>query len=195
MDRDGYSEWISNEYGINIPKADGAHPQGEQRAAAAGEYAGIIIRFIASIVDGIVLGIIMVIVAVIIIIMLPVFVHPHSLDDSSALIVAFGVMSPLLVAMWLYYAGFESSRHMATPGKLLCGLKVTNTDFGRLTFLQATWRLILKSVPSVFRLGPGSACACLTLIFALGDVFAMYTNDQRQCVHDMLAGTYVVHER
>jgi uncharacterized RDD family membrane protein YckC len=48
-------------------------------------------------------------------------------------------------------------------------------------------------VPGLFRLSAEPSCACLTLICALGDDFAMFTNDQRQCIHDMIAGTYVIH--
>jgi uncharacterized RDD family membrane protein YckC len=99
---------------------------------------------------------------------------------------------PLLVVIWLYYAGFESSRYMATPGKMLCGLKVTGTGLGRISLSRATLRFIAKAVPGLFRISSEPTCACLTLILALGDTFAMYTNDERQCVHDMIAGTYVI---
>ncbi|MBU6454162.1 MAG: SAF domain-containing protein [Cyanobacteria bacterium REEB67] len=38
-----------------------------------------------------------------------------------------GVVGPVILN-WLYYAGFESSRFAATPGKILLGLKVTDVN-------------------------------------------------------------------
>lgn len=174
------------------PLAGDANSTGEQEHIASPEYAGIIIRFIASFVDGIVAGILIIVFVILIIGILFAFIPPHSLDSGSATLVSIIAVIPLFVFIWLYYAGFESSHYMATPGKMLCGLKVTGTDLGRISLIRATVRFITKAVPGLFRLSPEPSCACLTLICALGDAFAMYTNDQRQCVHDMIAGTYVI---
>ncbi len=58
-----------------------------------------------------------------------------------------------LVFSWLYFAGFESSRFMATPGKMLAGILVIDQNGKRITFLHATGRFICKLIvgPRFFR--------------------------------------------
>ena len=45
---------------------------------------------------------------------------------------------------WLYYAGMESSARQATLGKGLLGLRVTDLDGDRISFLRATGRHFAK---------------------------------------------------
>ncbi len=45
-------------------------------------------------------------------------------------------------------------------------------------------------IPDVMKL----ISKCLGGIYSLASVFAMYTNEQRQCIHDMVAGTVVIHD-
>src|SRR5208337_3114052 len=40
----------------------------------------------------------------------------------------------VIVVPWLYYAGFESSRGQATPGKVLMRLEVTDLEGNRISF-------------------------------------------------------------
>jgi len=51
-----------------------------------------------------------------------------------SVIAAYGVL--LIVIPWLYYAGFESSRSQATPGKLLMHIVVTDMTGNKPTFAR-----------------------------------------------------------
>ena len=54
------------------------------------------------------------------------------------IVAAIGIL--VIVVPWLYYAGFESSRGQATPGKVLMRLEVTDLEGNRITFARATLR-------------------------------------------------------
>jgi uncharacterized RDD family membrane protein YckC len=81
------------------------------------------------------------------------------------------------LAFWLYFAGFESSRFQATPGKQWIGLMVTDIAGQRLSFGRATVRHFGKVV-SAGLLGLGFAMAAWTA--------------QKQALHDVFAGAVVV---
>ena len=80
------------------------------------------------------------------------------------------------VAFWLYFAGFESSRHQATLGKRWMGIMVTDLAGQRLSFGGATIRHFGKVVSAG--------------LLGLGFVMAARTS-KRQALHDMLAGATV----
>ena len=81
-----------------------------------------------------------------------------------------------LSAVWLYFAGLESSPSQTTlPGRLL-GTKVTDLDGRRLTFARATARHFAMYV---------------SVLTPVGYVMAFWTK-RRQTLHDYLASTVVV---
>jgi len=91
-------------------------------------------------------------------------------------------IAPLLffVAVWVYFAGMESSKLQATIGKLALGIKVTDLQGRRIGFGRATGRefaRILSGMP-----------------LYIGYVVAGFTK-RRQAFHDMIAGTLVVNKR
>jgi uncharacterized RDD family membrane protein YckC len=90
------------------------------------------------------------------------------------------VIVALLFSPWLYYAIMESSALQATVGKLAVGVKVTDLEGKRITFLRATGREFAK-ILSGMTLGVGYALV----------VFS----SQRQALHDMIAGTLVAHRK
>lgn len=86
----------------------------------------------------------------------------------------------LLVAIglgWLYAAGLECSRWQATVGKQWMGMKVTDAQGERISFLHATGRHLGKYL---------SALPCF-----LGFIFALFSS-RGLAWHDRLAGTRVV---
>lgn len=91
-----------------------------------------------------------------------------------------GSLFPLvyLIATCLYYALFESSQMQATPGKRALGLKVTDLQGEQISFGRALGRLF------------GHLVSFLT--FGVGFAMAVFT-ERRQALHDMMAGTLVVH--
>lgn len=79
-----------------------------------------------------------------------------------------------------YFAGLESSKYQATLGKLAMGIKVTDLEGGRITFLNALGRLLAK-ILSALPLGIGFLMAGFTA--------------RKQALHDMIASTLVVRSR
>jgi uncharacterized RDD family membrane protein YckC len=78
---------------------------------------------------------------------------------------------------WLYGAGLESSRSQATVGKRWMGIKVTDVQGDRLSFVRATGRYAAKYLSA--------------LPFFLGFIAALFSS-RRLAMHDRLSGTRVV---
>ena len=55
----------------------------------------------------------------------------------------------LVVVIWLYYALLESSPMQASLGKIIAGIKVVDHRGRRLTFWQATERILSKLVTNL----------------------------------------------
>jgi uncharacterized RDD family membrane protein YckC len=92
-----------------------------------------------------------------------------------SIIAAFGVL--LIVIPWLYFAGFESSRGQATPGKLLVHIVVTDMAGNKPTFARVTLRHFAKFVSA--------------LIIFIGFLMIGLTN-KRQGLHDRISGCLVL---
>lgn len=82
-----------------------------------------------------------------------------------------------VIAVWLYFALFESSSLQATPGKLALGLRVTDDQGRRIGFGRATGRYFGKIISG--------------LILGIGYMMAGWTR-RKQALHDMMAGCCVV---
>lgn len=77
----------------------------------------------------------------------------------------------------LYYSYFESSIKQATPGKQLIKIKVINPTGEGLTLQQALLRNAGKIVSQ--------------LILYIGFFMCLFTSN-KQCLHDIFAGSYVI---
>ena len=75
---------------------------------------------------------------------------------------------------WLYHALFESSNKQATPGKLACGIKLTNLAGERVGFGRASARYFASWITSV--------------TFLVGYLTVAFT-EKRQSLHDLIART------
>lgn len=82
-----------------------------------------------------------------------------------------------LVLFWLYNAWMESSRHQATWGKRLVGIKVVGAQGNPLTFWHATGRNLGKFISSM----------TLYIGFLMAGA-----NAHKQALHDVIASAYVV---
>jgi hypothetical protein len=82
----------------------------------------------------------------------------------------------LLLAV-TYFAWFHSSGAQATPGKRVFGIKVTNLEGERISFLRGVWRYVATFFSGI--------------ILCIGYLMAAFT-EKRQALHDMMAGTVVV---
>jgi len=85
-----------------------------------------------------------------------------------------------VVIFWLYFAIMESSTRQATVGKIILGIKVTDENGNRLSFLHATGRTFAKFL-SVITLGVGFLMAGFT--------------KKKQALHDKIAKCLVVKYR
>ncbi len=142
-------------------------------------YAGFFRRWLALWVDGLILGIPLGIVAVIAAIGLGIGSHGKPDDAANLVGVLFeAVFYPLYwIAAALYFSLQESSRHQATLGKRLLGIKVTDLAGNRLTFGHA--------------IGRWFAAALSYLTLYIGFLVAAFTA-KKQALHDFVAGTLVV---
>ncbi|OOG46338.1 transporter [Rhodanobacter sp. C06] len=84
------------------------------------------------------------------------------------------------VLTWLYFAFCESSAWQATVGKLALGVRVTNLQGARISFLRATGRFFAKYLS--------------VLIMFIGFIMVAFTR-RKQGLHDMIASTLVLNGR
>lgn len=83
------------------------------------------------------------------------------------------------IAGWMYYSLFETSYKMATPGKMLIGIKVTDVFGQKLSFGKATGRYFAKYISA--------------MILFIGYLMAAFT-EKKQALHDILANCVVVYD-
>jgi uncharacterized RDD family membrane protein YckC len=116
------------------------------------------------------------------------------------IVAAVGVF--VIIVPWLYYAGFESSRSQATPGKVLMQLAVTDLAGNRVSFARATLRFIgifffamfiplLVIVLGFAIIGLTISLAIAVLIILLNFLIIGLTK-KRQGIHDRIAGCFVL---
>lgn len=82
-----------------------------------------------------------------------------------------------LLIEWLYNSLMHSSRYQATVGKIVCGLKVCDTNYQRISWAQATLRYMCSHIS--------------TLTLGIGYLIIVF-HPKKQALHDILAGTYVI---
>jgi uncharacterized RDD family membrane protein YckC len=82
-----------------------------------------------------------------------------------------------LLGSWIYEAAMESSSLQATLGKMVFGMKVTDVNGNRISFMRATGRHFAKYLSS--------------LILFIGYIMAGFTA-RKQALHDMIADTLVI---
>jgi uncharacterized RDD family membrane protein YckC len=133
-------------------------------------FADVAKRFFAAVIDGVFLGVFNGLVYMILFTARIDFNAPEMVLDLIALAVA-------VLSGWLYAALWESGRGRATLGKRAMGIKVTDLQGQRISFLKATGRHFGKVV---------SALPCF-----VGFIIAA-AHPKRQAVHDVLAGTLVL---
>ena len=95
------------------------------------------------------------------------------------------------VIVWIGYGTLlESSRWQATVGKRLAGLRVYDSEGGRLKVLQAAGRNLIKDGPSLlFSVIP--AGRLLSLIWLGCHIVVLHRSPVYQAIHDRAAKTWV----
>ncbi len=141
-------------------------------------YAGFWWRVLASILDTIVSSIFVFVLAAGLFFFLVAgdLINQRQVDSVAD---ALGFPIGILVTA-LYYVIFECSRLRATPGKMICGLKVVDENGNQLNFGRALGRYLGKIVSG--------------LILGIGFMMAGWTR-RKQALHDMMSGCLVVRRR
>lgn len=200
-----------------VPQGPGimASPEAEE-APEIGVYAGLGRRFVAFIVDFILIALFGIIVVAFFnqangIMYLYYIVAAHapisSLTEAGTPIAALGPIVAavgllVIVVPWLYYAGFESSRGQATPGKVLMRLEVTDLEGNRLSFAQATLRFVgllffFVFIPAIFILlgyliNVLMAGIIIAVILIIANILVIGLTKKRQGLHDKVTGCVVL---
>jgi uncharacterized RDD family membrane protein YckC len=186
-----FCQWCGADIGsVPLPAAPAVTPE-EEEGPDIGVYAGLGRRFVAFIVD-------FIIIVLFDLVAMAVLGLTRGLQNSyfyfvqhvpadqlttegtmaallGSIIAAYGVV--LIAIPWLYFAGFESSRSQATPGKLLMRIVVTDMTGNKPTFARVTLRHFAKFV---------SALPVLLGFLAIG------FTQRRQGLHDLIAGCLVL---
>ena len=137
------------------------------------QYAGLIKRAVALIIDFIVITFMMFVVMGVI-----GAIWGGMLADVKALhaVTEFGPLINI-VLVWLYYAGLESSKYQATLGKMVIRIYATDLEGNRMNFAKASIRHFSKFVS--------------TIILFVGFIMAGIT-PKKQALHDIMASTLVL---
>jgi uncharacterized RDD family membrane protein YckC len=148
------------------------------------EYAGFWRRFVAYIIDRLILGIpSSILILTLLVPSIITLCNGHwgatGIPETILTFILGWIWLALLIVVGhvLYFAWFESSRFQATPGKMVLGIIVRDTEGRRISFLRALGRNAGKIVSH--------------LILNIGFIMAGITA-KKQALHDMLADCLVV---
>lgn len=146
-------------------------------SAVGARYGGFWIRFLAAIIDAIIIEAVVIPVAFIGGGVMGVAGAASGMAREGVSILGGAIGFAVgVVASWLYEAFMESSRHQATLGKMIFGMKVTDLAGNRISFERASGRHFAKYLSG--------------LILLIGYIMAGFS-DRKQALHDMVAGTLV----
>lgn len=147
----------------------------EQTHASHPHYASFVSRLIALIIDGIIIGVISFLLFFLITGIGPKMAALLASGPRSILPGLLTVIAFIIFLLWS--ALFEGSKLQATPGKLLCGIKVTNLTGTRITWGRAFGRALAKAI------GNNNPIIPYILFFF---------SEKKQVAHDIIAKTVVV---
>lgn len=132
------------------------------------EYGGIGRRFLAFIIDAFIINLI----TMIILYLIGIVMHVKYNQSLSLWLTLFFI--PMVYGVLM-----EASAMQATIGKIILGLKVTDINGNRISFLRA--------------LGRNSAKFLTSLTFGIGFIMIAFTK-KKQALHDLMAGCLVIKE-
>jgi len=186
-----FCQWCGADIGTLPATASPVVTQEEEEGPDIGVYAGLGRRFVAFIVDFIIILLFDLVAMAVLGLTRGIqnsyfyFVQHIAVETLTpegtmaallgSILAAYGIV--LIVIPWLYFAGFESSRSQATPGKLLMHIVVTDMTGNKPTFARVTLRHFTKFVSA--------------LIIFIGFLMIGLTK-KRQGLHDSIAGCLVL---
>jgi uncharacterized RDD family membrane protein YckC len=146
-----------------------SNSQAQSTISMTNIYASFLSRFLAMIVDGCIVIVPLVILGG----LMGVWGMLWNDDES---LTAIKIQLVTLIFSFIYEAIFLSSSWMATPGKRLLGIKVTDIGGQQISFWRGMGRSASKLVSS---------------IFLIGYIMAAFTKN-KQALHDLMASTLVI---
>jgi uncharacterized RDD family membrane protein YckC len=151
-------------------------------AAPTHAFAGFWRRVAAWLIDSLLLtvGLVIVVVVVSVFAAIGLASSGQTITDQNAGGLQVALYVILLVLSWLYYAGLESSAWQGTIGKRIMRLLVTDAYGRRIGFGRATGRHFGKLLSG--------------LVVFVGYLMIAFT-EQKQGLHDLMAGTLVVRQQ
>ncbi len=163
----------------------------ENQEKSSTEYAGFWLRFVAYLIDYAVFSVAGLLIAIpTIFAIVGIAIGFEGIEEPTELLengnlLKVGILVGIIVlvsifsivAGWLYYALFESSKYGGTLGKMAVGIKVTDIEGRRVSFARATGRYFARIVTN------------MTLL--IGYIMAGFT-EKKQALHDILANCLVV---
>lgn len=166
--------------GVGIGTAQRVVPYATTYAADKVGPAGIVVRFVAWLIDWFILFFVRVAVMLIMGLVALQIERSGYETDNTKLWGGILMIVLLYLVAWPYYAVMEASKKQATLGKLTMGLRVDDVDGGRVTFTQTSVRFFIRAVSAIL----------------LGAGFLMSLFHPRgQTLHDIAANCVVVYDR
>ena len=138
-------------------------------------YAGFFIRLLALFLDGLILGTLSTAILVVVATVFAPQLRMQSPEHINIKLIALFDLGLVLVQM--LYIVFFLGRFGATPGKMICGLKVVTTDDSRLTYRRATARYFAQILSG--------------MALCIGYLMVFFDREKR-ALHDHLCGTRVI---
>lgn len=142
--------------------------------SAGMEYAGFWIRFGAVFIDGIILSVSNLVIRI----PLLFVIYGSATSRNAAGTLGYILLSNIInFGLAITYETFFLGKYAATPGKMLCKLKVVAPDGGKITYLRAFARYFAKVL------------SYLTL--TIGFIMAAF-DDEKRALHDRICDTRVI---
>ena len=149
-----------------------------ENAQAAGRlgmrYAGFWVRFGAYFVDNIILSVLTYAV------LIPLAFVIHSNESVAGAVVFQGVSIVWSMLVSCVYNAVPLVKWGATPGKMMCGLKVVRSDGSPLTYGRAFGRYFGEMLSG--------------MIFCVGYLMAAFDRVEHKALHDIICDTRVIHK-
>lgn len=141
-------------------------------------HGGFWLRLAAALIDTIITQVGLMIIGGVIGIFVGIFMGASGAPMGDIEMVAGGIGYAIsIIGQWLYFTIFEISGWMATPGKKILGLQVTDMNGEQIGFGRANGRYWGKVVSA--------------LILMIGFIMIAFT-EKKQGLHDIMAGTLII---
>ena len=139
------------------------------------QFGGFWLRFVAKIVDGIIL---MPVSMGLMFVYMFLMLDMNTSDPAPGrMLISQFLINILMWAVNMAYVTFFVGRFAATPGKMVCGLRVVTGDLGKVTYLRAFGRFWGEFVTG--------------MTFTIGYIIAAFDSEKR-ALHDYICNTRVI---